>query len=148
MKRIRVAETDEEIAGCFRVMAELRPHVGEGEFVGRVQRQRSAGYELVFLEDGGEVRAVAGFRISECLATGRQLYVDDLVTKGGARSRGYGRGLFDWLVARAREGGCAELHLDSAVHRFGAHRFYLLKRMDIVAHHFGLKLDETAGRKP
>lgn len=150
-RRISIAETDEETARCFPVMAELRPHVAEGEFAERVKRQRADGYELAFLEDGGEVQAVAGFRIYECLASGRHMYVDDLVTRSGARSRGHGRRLFDWLVAHAKGRGCEELHLDSGVHRFGAHRFYLLNRMEIVAHHFGLKLDGAtapgAGRK-
>lgn len=86
------------------------------------------------------MKAVAGFRISECLAWGRFLYVDDLVASANDRSKGYGGTLFDWLVAYARDAGCDEFHLDSAVHRFAAHRFYLNKRMAIEAHHFGLKL--------
>lgn len=138
---IRIAESDEEITGCFAVMSELRPHLGEAEFLGRVRRQQEiAGYELVFLEEGGEVRAVAGVRISECLAWGRFMYVDDLVTQGGERSLGHGQRLFDWLLGHAARRGCAEFHLDSGVQRFGAHRFYLRNRMEIVAHHFGLKL--------
>lgn len=140
--QIRVAESDEEIARCFPVMSELRPHVAEADFVRRVRRQReSAGYELVFLEDEGEVRAVAGVRVTECLAWGRFMYVDDLVTQSGARSRGHGEKLFAWLLGRAAEQGCDEFHLDSGVQRFAAHRFYLRHRMDIIAHHFGLKLN-------
>jgi hypothetical protein len=45
-----------------------------------------------------------------------------------------------FLVEAARENGCAELHLESGVQRFGAHRFYLANRMDITCHHFGMKL--------
>jgi GNAT superfamily N-acetyltransferase len=139
---IRIAETDEEIAGCFAVMSELRPHVGAAEFVQRVRRQQeAAGYELIFLEAEGQVRAVAGVRVSECLAWGRFMYIDDLVTLGGERSRGHGQKLFDWLLRHAAERGCEEFHLDSGVQRFGAHRFYLRNRMEIVAHHFGLKLE-------
>jgi hypothetical protein len=44
------------------------------------------------------------------------------------------------LVAEARAAGCGELHLDSGVQRFAAHRFYLRERMEIMAHHFRLKL--------
>jgi len=36
-----------------------------------------------------------------------------------------------------------QLHLDSGVQRFSAHRFYLSKRMEISSHHFSLKLDST-----
>jgi len=70
------------------------------------------------------------------------LYVDDLVSKSGERSKGYGGALFDWLVEYAREDNCDQFHLDSGVQRFAAHRFYLIKRMSIESHHFGLKLRE------
>ena len=139
--KISLAVEDGEIEGCYAVMSELRPHIGAGEFVGRVRRQMTeAGYKLAYLSDGGEVKAVAGFRMSECLAWGKFVYVDDLVSKEGERSKGYGGELFDWLVAYAREQGCDQFHLDSGVQRFAAHRFYLNRRMAIEAHHFGLKL--------
>ena len=141
MNAPNLARSDAEILRCFPVIAELRPHLVESEFVERVRRQqREGGYQLAFIEADGGVRAVAGFRIGEFLAWGRILYVDDLVTTAAGRSRGHGATLLDWLVARAREAGCAQLHLDSGVQRFDAHRFYLRHRMEITAHHFALKL--------
>ena len=89
-----------------------------------------------------EVKAVAGFRIFEFLFWGKNLYVDDLVTKNGKRSKGYGGALFDWLVDYARAAGCEAFRLDSGVQRFAAHRFYLSKRMNIAAHHFTLSLND------
>ena len=83
---IKLAETAEEIARCFAVMAQLRPHVKADEFVGRVEAQQAQGYRLAYAEDAGEVVAVAGFRVMEMLATGRTLYVDDLVTDAARRS--------------------------------------------------------------
>jgi GNAT superfamily N-acetyltransferase len=139
-ERIFLAKEDHEIQSCYAVMAELRPHVKPDEFISRVRRQmESAGYKLACLTDG-EVKAVAGFRISECLAWGKFLYVDDLVAKSDERSKGYGGALFDWLVEYAKGEDCDEFHLDSGVQRFAAHRFYLTKRMAIECHHFGLKL--------
>ena len=139
--RVAVAEDRESIARCFPVMRELRTHLrDEDEFVERVLRQREQGYRLAFLEAAGEVRAVAGYRVSENLAWGHFLYVDDLVTRDSDRSTGYGRILFDWLVAEARREGCAQFHLDSGVQRFAAHRFYLARRMEISSHHFALAL--------
>ena len=141
-ERIILATEDEEILACYAVMAELRPHVQPDEFLPRVRRQfEHANYHLACLIDG-EVKAVAGFRISECLAWGKFLYVDDLVSKSGDRSKGYGGALFDWLVEYAKAEGCDQFHLDSGVHRFAAHRFYLLKRMIIDCHHFSLKLND------
>lgn len=138
--RIILAQEDDEIRSCYTVMAELRPHVRAEEFLARVKRQSErAGYRLAFLKDG-EVKAVAGFRILEGLAWGKFLSLDDLVAKSADRSKGYGGALFDWLVEHARAEGCAELHLNSRVQRFDAHRFYINKRMFIECHHFALKL--------
>ena len=138
--KIALAVEDDEIRSCYPVMAELRPHVTPGEFLDRVRRQMEiAGYGLAYVSYG-EVKAVGGFRISECLAWGRFMYVDDLVSKSADRSKGFGGALLDWLIEYARDEGCHQLHLDSAVHRFAAHRFYLNKRMNIEGHHFGLTL--------
>jgi GNAT superfamily N-acetyltransferase len=138
---IREARSAVSIARCYPVMRELRPHLEVAQFVSQVERQkREQGYRLVFLAQGGGVRAVAGYRVLECLAWGRFLYVDDLVTCSGDRGRGHGSALFDWLVAKARRQGCAQFHLDSGVQRFGAHRFYLHKGMDITTHHFAMVL--------
>lgn len=137
---IMLARTDQEILSCYPVMAELRPHVRLDEFLARVRRQSEGeGYRLAFLTDG-EVKAVAGFRITEGLAWGKFLYLDDLVTKSADRSKGYGGELFDWLVEYARAEGCEEFHLNSRVQRLDAHRFYLNKKMFIECHHFALRL--------
>jgi GNAT superfamily N-acetyltransferase len=138
---IAPALTVDEIRRCYPVMHELRPHLAEAAFVEQVQRQQaSAGYALVFLEVDHAITALAGYRIAECLAWGRYLYVDDLVTAARRRSQGDGRRLFAWLVAQARATACAQLHLDSGVQRFGAHRFYLQQRLDLTCHHFSMLL--------
>ena len=137
---IRMAESDDDIRRCFPVMLELRSHLDDAEgFLRRVRRQIPEGYRLVLLEEADEVRAVCGFRIFSSLADGRVMHVDDLVTDGMQRSRGFGDRLFDWLVDHARDERCDRLRLDSGVQRFAAHRFYLRKRMSIVAHHFVLE---------
>lgn len=140
--RVALAKKDSEIQDCYPIMAELRPHVQPDEFLLRVKRQAEiAGYQLAYVMDE-EVKAVAGFRISECLAWGKFLYVDDLVSKSEERSKGYGGALLDWLIEYAKEENCAQLHLDSRVQRFAAHRFYLNKRMIIEAHHFSLSVND------
>jgi GNAT superfamily N-acetyltransferase len=140
MDTIRLAESDSDIARCGPVMRQLRTHVAEAEFVTAVRRQQAGGYRLAYLEQDGQVRAVAGFRVIDNLAGGRVLYVDDLATDNAHRSLGHGAALFGWLVQRAREEHCRYLELDSGVQRFDAHRFYLANRMIISSHHFALKL--------
>lgn len=127
-------------AECFRVMRQLRSHLSEADFVQRVAAQRRQGYQLLAALVDGQPAALAGFRVADNLAWGRFAYVDDLVTDEVHRSQGYGGLLLDWLVDYCRDNGLAELHLDSGVQRFAAHRFYLEKRMEITCHHFGLKI--------
>jgi len=141
--RIAIAKTRADVRRCFPVMRELRPHFKSADkFVQQVLRQQRGGYLLAFLEADGEVRAVAGYRFLESLFSGKFLYVDDLVTRDRDRSRGFGGALLDWLVEQARTHACDNLELDSGVQRFDAHRFYLLKRMNISSYHFRIKISD------
>jgi GNAT superfamily N-acetyltransferase len=137
---IAIAESDADILRCFPVMAQLRPHLVEAEFVARVRRMQTGGFHLARLEEDGAVRAVAGYRFSEKLFSGRTLYVDDLVSDTTRRSRGHGAKLLAWLIRQAREHACDVFELDSGVQRFDAHRFYFRERMKISAYHFTLPL--------
>jgi GNAT superfamily N-acetyltransferase len=137
---IALAETDEEIQNCYAVMSELRPHISVDEFLPRVRNLSvNTGFRLVYLKEG-EVKAVGGFRISEWLAGGKYLEIEDLATKDGERSKGYGGELFDWLVNYAKENNCSQIRLVSNVKRLNAHRFYLRKGMIIEAHYFSMSL--------
>lgn len=140
MCAIHEAKSDSDILRCFHVMHELRPHLVREDFVPRIRRQMSTGYRMAYAASGDEVMSVAGFRFFEMLAWGKGMYVDDLVSTEKSRGGGFGSRLFDWLVGQARAAGCEQFHLDSGVHRFGAHRFYLHKGMDITSHHFAMKL--------
>lgn len=139
----RIAATDAEIASCFPVMAELRPHLQADSFVALVRSMETQGFRLAFIEDKKQVVAAAGFRIYTSLFMGKNLYVDDLVTTSQSRSAGYGKILLDWLRDVAKEAGCAWLHLDSGTQRHRAHRFYFMQGMQISSFHFSQKLDET-----
>ena len=140
--RIAIANTADEIRRCYPVMRELRTRIAnEEEFVTRVLRQQKQGYLLAFVESDGEICAVAGYRFLESLFSGKNLYVDDLVTRESDRSLGFGGQLLDWLIEQAREHGCENLELDSGVQRFDAHRFYFSKRMSISSYHFRIKIE-------
>jgi GNAT superfamily N-acetyltransferase len=138
---IEIARSIQSITDCFPVMAELRPHLELTNFITQVQRQQQQfNYQLVYLQVDQKIQSVTGFRISESLAWGKFLYVDDLVSRSDSRSQGYGSELFNWLIDYARTENCQQLTLDSGVQRFAAHRFYLHQRMEITSHHFTLKL--------
>jgi GNAT superfamily N-acetyltransferase len=138
---VRLAATDADIARCHPVMRQLRPHLQDEAFVTRARRQMAEqNWHLAYIEDEGQVAACAGFRLLECLSSGRTLYVDDLVTDEARRSRGFGETLLRWLEDHARAQGCATLSLDSATHRTAAHKFYYRMGLPISAFHFARKL--------
>ena len=137
---IALAESDDEIEACQPVMSGLRPQYGATELLARVRLQQGEGYRLAALREDGVVVALAGYRVGHNLAWGKYLYVDDLVTDAARRSEGHGQRLMDWLMAEAARHSCDELHLDSGVQRFAAHRFYLRYGLDITSHHFRVRL--------
>ena len=141
MITIRTAASDGDIRRCWPLLRQLRPHLDESEFLPAVRRMEPHGFRLAYAEDGsGEVRAVAGYRVTEMLRTGLMLEVDDLVTDAPARSGGYGKALMEWLLAEAAALGCSVLELDSGVQRHDAHRFYFREGMHILGYHFSRSL--------
>ena len=135
--KIAVASTETEIVACFPIMRELRPHLDASTFVQTIRRLQGQGYHLLALADPG-VRAVAGYRIMEMLATGVILYVDDLVTSADYRSKGYGQQLLAWLLREARRRDCQYLELDSGLKRVDAHRFYERNGLEKAAFRFSI----------
>ncbi|MBX9922901.1 MAG: GNAT family N-acetyltransferase [Rhabdochlamydiaceae bacterium] len=144
---ILLATTEEQIRSCYRVMQQLRPHLTEEQaFVEQVQRQLSEGYHLAYYQDGGQVRALAGFRFLEFLAWGRVLYVDDLITDSETRRTGYGGNLLKWVIEEGRKAKCDQIHLDSGPQRHDAHKLYLNHGFKIIGHHFALNFKELKAR--
>ncbi len=136
--QVHIAESDRELERIAPVMLELRGHFDLGGMVEQIRRQQRDGYTVAYVEENGEVLAVAGFVITSKLAWHKHLYVDDLVTTAARRSRGAGRRLMDWLRQYAIDNGCKQLHLDSGVQRFRAHRFYFREGMEINSYHFAI----------
>lgn len=134
--KIELAQTDAEKLACFPILKELRTHLEEAEFLPQLKRLETQDYQLAYVEDKGRVVAVAGFWLSEAFAYGKYMHVYDLVTSETARSAGYSKALIDYLKDLAREAGCLQLHLDSGVQRFRAHKFYLREGFVIASHHF------------
>ncbi|MBI5274328.1 MAG: GNAT family N-acetyltransferase [Chlamydiales bacterium] len=136
---IQKANTREQIRACYKIMRQLRPHLTDEEsFIQQVQRQLAEGYQLVYLQEGEEIRALAGFRLLEFLAWGKVLYIDDLITDSEIRRSGHGGKLLKWVIEQAKEAKCDQVHLDSGPQRHDAHRLYLNHGFKIVAHHFAL----------
>jgi GNAT superfamily N-acetyltransferase len=145
---LRHAESKAEIAACFPVMAQLRPHLASvDELVARVSRQRDAGYRLLAAWVGAGPVGLAGYRYAENLVYGRFVYVDDLVTTATRRGDGIGAMLLDAIAEYGRASGCARLVLDTGLDNVLAHRFYyrqgLLARALRFSRETGLRETES-----
>ena len=93
-EQIAVAETDEDINATFALMKQLRPHLDEQTYLGKIKElQLEYSYNLIAIFESGEAKAAAGFRICNSLAWGKYLYVDDLITNEESRSREYANAL-------------------------------------------------------
>lgn len=135
---VRLAESETDLRRIGPVLRELRPAFDNEQLVSQIEEQMKLGYQVAYVEAAGKVLCVAGFVVGLKLAWGKHIYVDDLVTAEHHRSEGAGAKMIGWLKAHARSLGCGQLHLDSGVQRFGAHRFYLREGFDISSHHFAI----------
>jgi GNAT superfamily N-acetyltransferase len=116
------------LARAERVHRQLRPGL-PADYAGRLATVFANGGRMAAVVEGDDVCALAVWRLIENTYEGRRLYVDDLVTDELQRSRGFGKLLFDWLQAQARQLGCDVIALDSGVQRAGAHKFYFREGM-------------------
>jgi len=137
---IKKCTSDNDIAKCWQVIFELRPHLIEREFITTVKEMISEGYQLAFIEEDGKAAAAIGYRYLQYLYNGKHIYIDDLSTLPTARGKGYGGKLLDFVEAEAKGKGYKVVTLDSGHQRFDAHRLYLNKGFKIVAHHFSKTL--------
>ena len=111
---VRPLETDREIGDAYPLMAQLRPHLKQPEFVSVIRHQAADGYQLFGgFDDAGRLVALAGLRVAHTLSRGPHLFVDDLVTDESLRGRGYGTAMIRWLRAYASEQGLPAVCLDS-----------------------------------
>jgi GNAT superfamily N-acetyltransferase len=125
MTDVRELTTATEFRAAYPVMNELRTHLMDvDEYESTLAEMRAGGYRMFAAEEDGEIVALAGIAIRTNFYYGRFLYVYDLITSEGKRSKGYGKLLLDHLEALARADGCQTIALSSGVQRSDAHRFY------------------------
>ena len=134
------AHTKEDFIKCHEVMKELRPHHSLETYLSTLDQMIKEGYQLWYIEDEGKAVCAAGFRFTSTFYDGLIIDFDDFVTAAAARKKGYAGILFDKLLEIAKERGIKTIHLNSAHHRYDAHRFYLNKKMKIIAHHFRIEV--------
>src|SRR5207253_5189685 len=142
--QITIANTPAQIRRCHPVMRQLRPLFQDPEhFVERVLRQQKKDTCWRFLnltEKSAPLPAID--------SSNRSSPENFFTSTTWSRVKVTGRAVlvascFDWLIKQAREHDCENLELDSGVERFDAHRFYLLKRMNISSYHFRIRIESN-----
>ena len=136
--QVHLLKSDSEIDLVADVILQLRPQYNLENLKLQIAKQRNLGYQLAYVKSDRDILCVAGFVVGEKLAWGKHIYIDDLVTNEANRSTGAGAFLIDWFKDYAKEIGCQQLHLDSGIQKFPAHRFYLRERFNIASHHFSI----------
>ena len=141
---IKFAQSDREILACWDVVRELRPHIKQDQYLQQVKEMMEEGFHMIYIvapnESPQKAAAFAGYRNTNKLFNGKTIYIDDLCTLPEYRGRGYGGMLLDFIHKLARDSGMEAVNLDSGYQRKDAHRLYLSKGFNLVAHHFESKV--------
>ena len=133
---LKDAVSDQEILHCWEPVAALRPHLVKEDYLNLTKEMIQQGYRMIYIEEEGKAIAFAGFREMQMFYSGNIIYIDDLSTLEAHRGKGCGGLLLDHIHQLAKQKGKSAVHLDSGHHRYTAHRLYMNKGYNIVAHHF------------
>lgn len=113
--------TDRQRAAFAEILADPRADLVVGELDGRLVCTATVNDLRGLSYDGGLICQIEAVRTDEVL-----------------RGQGIGRELITWIVAGARERGCARVQLTSNRQRDRAHVFY--ERLGFTPSHVGFKL--------
>lgn len=124
-KRTFTVKDKTDLERCYPVMKELRPHLSFEDYISIYNESHIAdGYEIVAIEDKGQILAVMGYRFLSDYVRGRHVYVDDLVSTEGARSQGLGAELLKFAEGIAQASGCNSLRLCTGIENDRGVKFY------------------------
>lgn len=131
---------ESQLRWAWPVMRQLRNNLSEDEYLGRIASARTEGYQLFALMEDSEPLGLIGWRLVNDLASGRSLYVDDLIVDDRKRSRNYGQRLIGFAKERALEQNCEAIRLWSGIQRVRAHALYQREGFDRAGFAFNFSL--------
>ncbi len=135
---VQLADKHTNLTAIAAILKQLRPQFSLKHIEKQIKKQMLNDYQIAYIEKDNEILCVAGFVIGEKLAWGKHVYVDDFVSNEEHRSYGAGRAMMKWIKKYAQDNNCQQLHLDSGVQRYMAHKFYLREGFIIASHHFSI----------
>lgn len=136
---IKIA-SDEEIKYCYKILHQIREDLSEKDFLETISLQIKEGYKVAYVVENNQILCVAGFTMGHKLTLGKHIYIDDFVTDKSINSSEAAKALLDFIKIYALQQNCKSIHLDSAVDRYEAHKFYLSQDMKIDSHHFSFSV--------
>ena len=68
---VSIAESDADLERVSSVLLELRTTFTPGTLISQIRQQRKEGYQIAYVESGGEVLCVAGFVVLTALSKNR-----------------------------------------------------------------------------
>ncbi len=112
-----------ELDTAYELIKELRD-LSYDEFEDLIYEMRHREYKMFGLFERDMLHTYAGIAVQTNLYHKKHLYIDDLVTKEGSRSYGYGKEMLNYLEDYAKMFQCEAVVLSSGFAREEAHRFY------------------------
>lgn len=137
---IQTGKSAVDIFKCREVVFELRPQLEHENLLVIIQEMMSEGYQFAYIEVDGKAVSFIGYRYLQYLYNGKHIYIDDLSTLPKYRGKGYADKLLQHVEEIAILKGYDVVTLDSGHQRTDAHRLYLNKGFNIVAHHFSKRI--------
>jgi ribosomal protein S18 acetylase RimI-like enzyme len=124
-KSLFLAKTKADLEKCFPVIKELRPHLSFDEYLEIYNEAHSSdGYEIVAIQQEGQILAVMGYRVLSDFVRGKHIYIDDLISSEKVRSKGLGAKLLTHAEAIAEDLGCKTLRLCTGIENERGVSFY------------------------
>ena len=119
------AKDKNDLERFYPIMKELRPHLTFEDYISIYdEAHTSDGYEIVAIEQHGEVQAVMGYRFLSDYVRGRHLYIDDLISTEKSRSKGFGTELLNYAEEVAKQNGLKVLRLCTGIENERGVKFY------------------------
>ena len=126
----------------FCSSAEENPYTGETQYVGLSAEEEifDQNYECFGVYHGEELIGVFGLWFMTRHYAGRSCEPDHVYVKPEYQNKGIGREIFNFIFEYAEKKGCETAELNSYVHNFKSHKFYMNHGFVIKGYHFLKKL--------
>lgn len=133
--------TVEEMLQYLDLIQEMYPEMTLNQYENYLKEMLPNSYHQVVVMEGANPVGLSGYWINTKLFSGKYIELDNVIISQAHRSKGIGKKLSDWLIAKGKSEGCRLAVLDAYVENFGAHKFYYREGYVARGYHYVLPLD-------